>query len=751
MQQTSHRIYSFGEFALDLTAGCLLRDGTEVKLRRKAFETLVYLVENSNRLVSKNELIRVVWADAFVTDNSLVQCLKEVRVALRDEAHVLIKTVPRRGYIFAADLNNDVVSHSRSAYREQLEGIKIVIEEVEQGEASPVNQASDPIVGGTTSVPRMVPLRARGLLKNTRAPLAAGVLALTLVAGAVFYLLINKTSSETRSNPSISIENIKLTSLTSTGDVYGPVISPNGEYLAYTWSKKGIRTLRVQQVATGSTIDIAPPISADIRAPVNYWSNIFSADSKYIYYILADDGENVMGTLFRVPVLGGRSQKILNHVSGGGYESPDGRRVAFIRTNQTPGVSYLMTSNTDGTDQKIISTTDTNSLFVSLDWSPDGKNLLYGFRQYTPAGYLHYMAEIPAAGGSEYRITQPRRDRIIAAQWLPDKSAFIMNAVDPQTQIPQIYYVTYPDGDEQRITNDFNNYKGISIADDGRSVVAQINGGTTNLWVMPKTPRHAVPLASSTRGWYHGLSWTPANELVYDFDENGVKQIGKMEVDGSNRQRLTTGRGHNTDPSVTPDGRFIVFFSTRSGSGQIWRMTANGDDPVQLTHSQVGVFKPQTSPDGQWVYYTADVKGQSQVWKVPLVGGEETLVEDAPVELWSISPNGEMLAYSFFDKQQKKTRVAVRRIDSREPFRFFDISPVVRLQWTRDGRALAFVQPLSGGGNIWLQPLDGQPARPLTALPSDQWIASYAWSPSGETLAYTRANTTFDAVLIQLK
>ena len=753
MQETSQRIYSFGEFALDLTAGCLLRDGTEVKLRRKAFETLVYLVENSNRLVSKNELIRVVWADAFVTDNSLVQCLKEVRAALRDEAHVMIKTVPRRGYIFAADVNDEVASYPRSAYREQLEGIKIVIEEVEEREASPVNQASQPVVPVTSSETRSLPLKSRALVKNRTATLAAGFLALTLVAGAIFYLWTSGTSSARRSEPSISIENIKLTRLTSTGDVYGPVISPNGEYLAYICAKPRMHSVRVQQVVTGSTIEIPPPTSAALREPIDYWGIIFSKDSNYLYYLLADDGENFLGTLFRVPVLGGRSQKVMNHVSGGVNESPDGQRIAFVRGDPNKGLRSLMISDRDGKNERTVSTIEMNSLFGSLDWSPDGDDsILYALRKHTTEGYVHYVAEVPVSGGAESQITQPRRERIISAQWLPDKNGLIMNAIDPVTHVSQLYYVSYPGGEERRITNDLNNYKGISIAADGRTLVAQTTGGTTNLWLAPKSdPVRAVPLTSSTRGWYFGLSWTPDNELVYDSEENGIKQICKMAADGSNQQRLTSGPHHNTDPSVTADGRFIVFFSTRSGSGQIWRMTSNGDDPVQLTHSPFGVFKPQGSPDGQWVHYTADVKGQWQVWKVAITGGEELLVEDAPVGLWSISPNGEMLAYSFFDAQQRKTRVAVRRFDSREPFRYFDISPEIKLQWTRDGRALTFVQPLSGGGNIWLQPLDGQPARPLTALTSDQWIANYDWSPDGETLALTRANTTFDAALLQLK
>lgn len=105
MQQLVQQSYSFHGFTLDLTRGCLLGGNhQEIKLRPKSFMTLRYLVENHGRLVSKGELIDAVWPDTAVTDNSLVQCLKEVREALGDKSQHYIKTVPRRGYIFT-DLN----------------------------------------------------------------------------------------------------------------------------------------------------------------------------------------------------------------------------------------------------------------------------------------------------------------------------------------------------------------------------------------------------------------------------------------------------------------------------------------------------------------------------------------------------------------------------------------------------------------------------------------------------------------------
>jgi len=77
-----------------------LRDesGSSIDLRPQAFAVLRYMSENANRLVTKDELMQVVWPGVVVTDDSLVQCIHEIRCALGDEKHAVLKTVPKRGY-----------------------------------------------------------------------------------------------------------------------------------------------------------------------------------------------------------------------------------------------------------------------------------------------------------------------------------------------------------------------------------------------------------------------------------------------------------------------------------------------------------------------------------------------------------------------------------------------------------------------------------------------------------------------------
>jgi adenylate cyclase len=97
-------LYRFDRFVLDTTRGCVRAGNEELNLRPKSFELLRYLAENAGRLASKDELVAVLWPDVFVSDDSLAQCVRDIRAALGDEERRIIKTVPKRGYIFVAEV-----------------------------------------------------------------------------------------------------------------------------------------------------------------------------------------------------------------------------------------------------------------------------------------------------------------------------------------------------------------------------------------------------------------------------------------------------------------------------------------------------------------------------------------------------------------------------------------------------------------------------------------------------------------------
>jgi adenylate cyclase len=98
-------IFQFGDYTLDIAQGCLRTADREVDLRPKSFEVLRCLVENAGRLVTKDELIKAVWPNVIVSDESLARCISEVRQAIADSDQKIIKTVPRRGYRFSSPVS----------------------------------------------------------------------------------------------------------------------------------------------------------------------------------------------------------------------------------------------------------------------------------------------------------------------------------------------------------------------------------------------------------------------------------------------------------------------------------------------------------------------------------------------------------------------------------------------------------------------------------------------------------------------
>jgi DNA-binding winged helix-turn-helix (wHTH) protein len=95
---------SFDDYCIDLQQSALLHGDSQIPLRPKSFDVLRYLVERTGRLVSREELTQAVWPGIFVSDDSLVQCVGDIREALHDHDHRIVKTVAKRGYVLTPDV-----------------------------------------------------------------------------------------------------------------------------------------------------------------------------------------------------------------------------------------------------------------------------------------------------------------------------------------------------------------------------------------------------------------------------------------------------------------------------------------------------------------------------------------------------------------------------------------------------------------------------------------------------------------------
>lgn len=127
--EKSERIYEFGSFCVDTVKRLLLREGEPVTLTSKGFDTLVTLVEHRGEVVSKDELMKILWPDTAVEENNLTQQISMLRKALGERAgdHRFVVTVPGRGYSFVAEVR-EVSNDESSLIVEQHAGSRITLD-----------------------------------------------------------------------------------------------------------------------------------------------------------------------------------------------------------------------------------------------------------------------------------------------------------------------------------------------------------------------------------------------------------------------------------------------------------------------------------------------------------------------------------------------------------------------------------------------------------------------------------------------
>jgi TolB-like protein/DNA-binding winged helix-turn-helix (wHTH) protein len=138
--------FRFGSFTLDLTSGALLAaDGREIPLRPKSHALLRFLVENAGRLLPREAIIETLWPDVYVTEDNVTQCIHDIRRALGIEARQIIRTLPRRGYIFTSQVTGVTQWSSPLRPTDHRDGGEIGIPPVEAYDLRPdVTAAASP-------------------------------------------------------------------------------------------------------------------------------------------------------------------------------------------------------------------------------------------------------------------------------------------------------------------------------------------------------------------------------------------------------------------------------------------------------------------------------------------------------------------------------------------------------------------------------------------------------------------------------
>lgn len=189
-----------------------------------------------------------------------------------------------------------------------------------------------------------------------------------------------------------------------------------------------------------------------------------------------------------------------------------------------------------------------------------------------------------------------------------------------------------------------------------------------------------------------------------------------------------------------PDGKRIVFASTRTGTWQLWTVALDGGDPVRLTTSPANDISPTCSPDGETIVFVSDRDGNQELYAMPAKGGEALRLTDTPgpESAPDFSPDGASLAFAYAESTDpaaigRSSRIHVSRADGSErvPLLGEVAGAQVYPKWSPDGARLAFSGTLEEGAKYAVFVVDATGGTP-TPISGDGPAFNAHWFPSGD-------------------
>jgi eukaryotic-like serine/threonine-protein kinase len=716
--------WEFDKFRLLPDKRLLLSDGAPVPLTAKAFDTLVLLLEERNRVMSKDELLHAIWPDVVVEEGNLTQQIFLLRKALGETAQHprYIATVPGHGYRFTAPVT-----------------------EIGAG----VPRTGEEAVTTIESVPGVSPWTQRRVL-------FAVVLGSVLAAALVLVFLSRRTPLSTQGKW-LDPTAVRIQKITETGRATYAAISPDGRFVAYVESEGDDYSLSVQHIATGGKTQIIA------SQPQRLGYLRFSPDGEFLYF--ARGALSGGFSLFRVPAIGGPETPVIVDVDTPISFAPDGRHFAFMRGagQQT----HIVVAEADGSAERMLATRNgpVGFSFVAPAWAPDGKWVAASTMDHGNDDRSSIIV-LPVDAGSPRQLYTTDH-RIGALRWLPDGSGLLTVVSETAARLfpswqggfnrlsgGSIWRIAYPGGAAERLTSDLSEYDlcCLDVAANGRMIAGVLNSLVSDLWIAPADALDAPRQITSGNPVVARHSWLPDNNTIVYRDLSGrLNGVDK----GGRTFSLAVPDGHKVAGGVSAcgDGRHIVFQGVPGNN--IWRVTPNAGGASMLT-SGSSDSSPACSPDGKWVLYTSMREGVPSVWRIPIEGGEpSSLVPGRTFEAIP-SPGGRLIYYSTFE--WKEHPVALRPLrwiiissaDGKRRFGFDsprDRTAGTALAWAPDDSGLDYVVTRNGVSNIWRQPLNGRP--PVQVTHFNAWkIFSFAWSRDGQWLSLGRGINRSDVILI---
>jgi Tol biopolymer transport system component len=534
-----------------------------------------------------------------------------------------------------------------------------------------------------------------------------------------------------------------------------PAISPDGKMVAFVARNGGRRHLWIRLLSGGIPVQITHD-DADHEQP--RWT----PDAGSLIYYSPSLVAGKQGTIWEIPALGGPARRIASAL-GGGDCSHDGKWVALFRAGN--GKAELVTVERRGSAVQLVTQLSSEDLNDRPRWSPDDRWI--AFQSHGRSSFDDRVNLLPASGGTA-RVLASSED-LLGLTWSGDGSALVYSSSSGSTVLyPPIHNLRTVrltgTGDRQLTFGDISYvepdlHAGIIVASRVRS--------QSDIWKFPiggeakENTRRGVRITAQT-GQVQTPSLSPdGRELVYLSDIGGHGNLWIAKTDGSMVRQVT----YERDPAVSvgvpvwsPAGDNIVFVMTRHGQTGQWIIHPDGSGMRQLVPA--GVWS-DWSADGRWVYYGKTRNGVYLIERVPVDGGAPVVVRsDNAVAPTAI--DGSVLYYATFLKgdfgawdleyrrarpENGKSEVIAHIAGERVPNEISQFQMVL----SPDGKWLA--APLTDGPttNLWLLPASGGPMRQVTDFGqrSTLIVRRVSWSADSKEVYAAVADCDADIVMLE--
>ena len=699
------RYYQFGPFVADASKCVLLRNGQAVPLNLKTFEILMALIRQPGEVVSKDDLMREVWAGIVVEENNLARHISSLRKAMGElpNQHEYILTIPGRGYRFVADIKeieSDVETSNPSL------------------EFSPANAETSVINERTKTVEPPQNLTVR---RSRRLRLWLSLVLLSAMAVTGFFWWNRQRAMQTEST-----EQRKLWQLTfEPGLNSEPSWSPDGNLIAYSSDRSGNFDIWVRPVGEGNPIRVT-------NAPSHDWQPDWSPVGNRLVF----RSERDEGGLFVVPVLGGNERKI----SSFGYRprwSPDGTQILFFssqpqnNTVETPKL-YLVGLNGEA-PKEVMSDFQAEFLTLRAAWHPDGKqlsvwgnHLKFGWSFWTIplSGNVPKRSEIPAS------ISQRLSDvHLTDFQWAGTGDTLYFEGTTQS--VKNIWKIgvdsrnsNWVNGPE-RLTTNSGKDSDVAISRDGKKIAFAARSETTRLWSLPFNaatgqvkntgqPITEVGIAAD----YPTLS-SDGQQFVYRAQRAGKEEVRLKLLKDGTETVLLSDNFTRTRFSFSNDGRQLAYnryekpiLDGAGGDRAIAYLTIGNSDEHLLTPlSSSNAVAWEWTVDGQNVLGGIRRNNRMLIGLFPLSAAPNAdqqlhiLTESPDENLWQgrYSPDNRWV--SFVGAKANAAGISTIYIvpsggGERKQItegKFFDDKP----RWSPDGKKIYFISNRTGFLNVW--------------------------------------------------